>query len=84
MRFTINPDDGCHEVGFPVAAPFDNSSQVHCMNSWADGRHITHRGPYSESGKAHSQLNEWCAARSLELAAESWEVYGDGLTMNLA
>ena len=65
-------------VGFPVARPFADTPQVHCIEL-AGGRaaHITHRGPYSELGKAHSQLNEWCTEHSLELARESWEIYGD-------
>ena len=38
---------------------------------------MTYRGPYSGLAASHSELNRWCVQRSLQLAGESWGVYGD-------
>lgn len=65
-------------VGFPVGTRFADPPHVHCIElSGGRAAHITHRGSYSRLPSAHNQLRDWCVQHSLQMAGESWEVYGD-------
>lgn len=66
------------EVGVPVSAPFEDTSDVYC-SSLPAGRaaHTIHRGPYSQLGKAHHAVQRWCADQGLTTTGVNWEVYGD-------
>lgn len=65
-------------VGFPVAQQFLGTTQVHCVELLGGkAAHTMHRGSYSGLPTAHSKLRDWCTQRSLPLAGESWEIYGD-------
>jgi len=72
-------EDGMRmRVGFPVAKQFPDTSEVQCVElQGGRAAHVTHRGPYSRLGAAHSTLYEWCVQNSLTMSGESWEVYGD-------
>lgn len=74
----FSPDGMRMKVGFPVSKPFAGTLQVQCVElSGGRAAHMTHRGSYSALPAAHSRLHEWCLQRSVNMAGESWEVYGD-------
>jgi effector-binding domain-containing protein len=37
---------------------------------------VTHLGPYQQLGTAHRAILDWCATHHLQLAGQSWEIYG--------
>ncbi len=71
------PDDVV-EVGVQVVKKFDATELVVCSATPA-GRVATtsHFGPYSELGRAHAAVREWCASTGHTPRGPAWEVYGD-------
>jgi effector-binding domain-containing protein len=66
------------QVGLPVSGRFADTDLVNCVQL-APGRaaHAVHVGPYADFHRTYAVLNAWCSEHALELAGESWEVYGD-------
>jgi effector-binding domain-containing protein len=61
-----------------VTAPFEDTSTVYCSSLPASrAAHAIHYGPYSQLGRAHAALREWCVDRGLSITGVNWEVYGD-------
>jgi effector-binding domain-containing protein len=66
------------EVGVELIAPCVLDSPVIRSSLPAGQAAITvHRGPYSELGRAHAAVVQFCAAAGRELAGPRWEIYGD-------
>lgn len=65
-------------VGFPVSAPFADTETVRCFSLVAgEAAHAVHAGPYSELFRTYAALHAWCKRERLQLASQSWELYGD-------
>jgi effector-binding domain-containing protein len=65
-------------VGFPVTAPFADTENVRCFTLAAgEAAYAIHSGPYSELHRTYAILEAWCKQERLQLASQSWELYGD-------
>ena len=65
-------------AGFPVSAAFAETERVRSLTLAAgEAAHAVHTGPYHELPRTYSVLQAWCKQEKLQLAAQSWELYGD-------
>jgi effector-binding domain-containing protein len=66
------------DFGVQVASRFAPEGNVRCIETPAGEAATTvHVGPYDRLGDAHDAIHAWCAANGRNIAAASWEIYGD-------
>lgn len=71
-------DDVPHvEVGVELSRPCRLTGRV-TRSALPAGRvaMATHRGPFTELGRAHRAVTDWCAGHDRKPAGPRWEVYG--------
>jgi effector-binding domain-containing protein len=65
-------------VGFPVSAAFADTEDIRCFTlAPGNAAHAVHTGPYSGLHHTYAVLQAWCKQEKLQLASQSWELYGD-------
>ena len=66
------------QVGFPVSSNFPATASVRPLELSA-GRAASalHVGAYSELHRTYAELGFWCKREGLQVASQSWEIYGD-------
>jgi hypothetical protein len=68
------------EIGVELESPFGGFGEV--IGSSLPACSVvttTHLGPYPQLADAHQAIQQWCAAKQLELAGPCWEIYGHWL-----
>ena len=70
-------DGGMVEAGVEFSGAVGATGKV-LRATLPAGRAATamHRGRYTDLGRAHAAVREWCKGAGLALAGPSWEVYG--------
>ena len=73
-----NKEEVTVEVGVEVAAPFPSVGDIeYAETPSGEAAFARHVGPYSELGRTHQAVVEWCTAHGRQRSGVWWEVYGD-------